>query len=487
MAKVKKMTPEQVVALDLELCNLCQIPKGVCRGPLHKHIMDRRVYLKATTKELATLQEKIDALGDAEPMIGLEFIIQYAPDVKGVLTYHCELCNVFFKINQSFSHITGSSHRLMYLKTKGFEEKTLHFKTVQQYEEFVRRCKFAEKFWGSNKIKVVEELAPIPANAQAKDGQSPTFLELKSAHEAKLKAAQDSGGKIKVEVPKCDVDSFSCNEELFEFLGTFSVESERDVPFVMKVSQAFAKALVQHKRLQALKLLVSANRKKMQEEKKASTNQPKDGRRPMTDSQRAHMANRKAHLAIKQKDSTGVLVDVRGPGFKYKKQIGYGKYNPGAAARAQPGKQGPDYKNKMQSGTKNPEAAAGDQKGEQGAADQPKKPTDYGTENPAVIRMLQQLEAVKAMHIQRGPAFNLRGSGAQNPRGRGSHQNQGNPGRPFMSQKSFYGPGAGNKRKGPPGYQPGAQRPSKFPARGAFFPSRGRGADRRGLPAGSAH
>ncbi|XP_063803233.1 uncharacterized protein LOC134980365 isoform X3 [Pseudophryne corroboree] len=378
MAKGKKartMSYSEAKDHYLTHCDLCQIPKGICRGAIHKYMQDKQIFLKDATDDFVTLEEKIHALREAEPMIGLEYITQYARDAKGFFIYKCDLCSNFFKCYQSVNHVVGTNHRLLYLKTKGFGQQNILFKNLAQYREFIKRCKFAEKFWGRNKITVVDYLAPLAATAG--DGHSPTFLELKAAHEAKLKTAQDSGGSITVEVPKCDVDSFSCNEELFEFLGTFSVESERDVPFVMKVSDIFTKSLEQHNRLKELKRLVFANRKKMQEFKKASrtlpTREPRESRRPVVDHSRSRSSSRR--------DSGETHRDSR-----YKNQSGYGKRNPGAA---------------------------GGKKGKKGAANKNKKRTNYGTENPAVIRMLQQLDAFKAKQIKQGPAIKQRGSGAK--------------------------------------------------------------------------
>ncbi|XP_075048356.1 uncharacterized protein LOC142108527 isoform X5 [Mixophyes fleayi] len=113
------------------------------------------------------------------------------------------------------------------------------------------------------------------------DGGGATFRELKADHEAKMRElyssnSQNSGNTMMELESDCDVSSFWCNEELFEFLGTYKVESDDDVAFARKVSERFTNALVRQKtRMEALRRLIADSKKRLKVDNKASLKFPR--------------------------------------------------------------------------------------------------------------------------------------------------------------------------------------------------------------------
>ncbi|XP_053323796.1 uncharacterized protein LOC128497657 [Spea bombifrons] len=53
---------------------------------------------------------------------------------------------------------------------------------------------------------------------------------------------------ISMDLSECDPDEFLCNNELFDFLDSFKILNNGDVQFVLKVTERFSHALVNHKK-----------------------------------------------------------------------------------------------------------------------------------------------------------------------------------------------------------------------------------------------
>ncbi|XP_068109289.1 uncharacterized protein [Hyperolius riggenbachi] len=104
-----------------------------------------------------------------------------------------------------------------------------------------------------------------------------TFRELKEANEAQMRlpAAKGKLPSKSVDVEDIDEDNFWCNDELYDFLANFVVESNTDVADVLKVIDGCANALIRHKkRTKEIRKRIEEEKRKLEEEKKAFLNIP---------------------------------------------------------------------------------------------------------------------------------------------------------------------------------------------------------------------
>ncbi|KAM5129440.1 uncharacterized protein ACMZJ9_019956 [Mantella aurantiaca] len=147
------------------MCSLCNEP---CRdadeqmrhysSALHKHMKRVKRKQYSYTKNLKSLDEKIKASEEQkEPLIGLEYIYQYAADRRGVVPYVCLLCNCVYKINTIFFHIAGIKHRSVYLSKNfpamGFD-RNFSPRTSADFRRLHTAAEIIEKTHGRRKINI---------------------------------------------------------------------------------------------------------------------------------------------------------------------------------------------------------------------------------------------------------------------------------------------------------------------------------------------
>ncbi|XP_077320412.1 uncharacterized protein LOC143942880 [Lithobates pipiens] len=127
-------------------------------GTLHKYMKRRKRIQYSYTKNLRSLDEKIKASeGQNEPLVGLEYIYQYAADKRGVIPHVCTLCDCVYKLDTIFYHIAGIKHRCLYL-SKNFPAMGIdrHFrvKTPSDVRKILNAAEIVEKSHGRKKINV---------------------------------------------------------------------------------------------------------------------------------------------------------------------------------------------------------------------------------------------------------------------------------------------------------------------------------------------
>ncbi|KAG8442653.1 hypothetical protein GDO86_011442 [Hymenochirus boettgeri] len=186
-----------------------------------------------------------------------------------------------------FMHVVGAKHRIAYLVVKGsFIPRTFidgpSRRPPLNYGPGSKLQKM--DFTTDDFVDIVKK--PTAAEAE----RIITFQDLKAAHEQKLREAQMStesedqdpgdtdeqedeaiiiensdvevhsineendndGSDMEVrsmDLSECDPDEFLCNQELFDFLDTFKINTKEDVTFILKVTEKFSDVLVRHNKL----------------------------------------------------------------------------------------------------------------------------------------------------------------------------------------------------------------------------------------------
>ncbi|XP_069814363.1 uncharacterized protein [Dendropsophus ebraccatus] len=277
---------------------------------------DEEELLPIDLKPNVTLQDHIDACKNSEPAVGLEYIYQYRR--HGYNTYECKLCECRAGLTHMFMHIIGAKHRIYYL---GKHHPTLGIcgpyimKGPKKLKKLRDVCLEVEKQFGRQKINVMDnidsqgtfisDLAKVyytPDSEVKVDFTSDdffdtgdktkatedkpevteektkpfrrvfSFLELKAAHEARLKwAAESDNTEQNSEAQEQDTEKkedkdeecekneevhskepcksnqdFRNNKELFNFLEHFSIVEEEDAKFVNTVVEMLTSALLRH-------------------------------------------------------------------------------------------------------------------------------------------------------------------------------------------------------------------------------------------------
>ncbi|XP_040188790.1 uncharacterized protein LOC120920656 [Rana temporaria] len=127
-------------------------------GTLHKYMKRLKRIQYTYTKNLKTLDDKIKASeGQNEPLIGLEYIYQYAADKRGIIPYVCILCDCVFKLDTVFYHIAGIKHRCVYM-SKNFPtmgiDRNFRVKTPSDFRKLLTAVEIVEKSHGRKQINV---------------------------------------------------------------------------------------------------------------------------------------------------------------------------------------------------------------------------------------------------------------------------------------------------------------------------------------------
>ncbi|XP_069806246.1 collagen alpha-1(I) chain-like isoform X3 [Dendropsophus ebraccatus] len=108
-----------------------------------------------------TLDEQITEVGKKEPLIGLEYIYEYAEDSQGLRIYECKLCRSVYKPASIFFHIVGIEHRTLYLaKHHPIMGIDSSFEVGQQgqYRKLANNALAIEQTHGRKKINVLNEV-----------------------------------------------------------------------------------------------------------------------------------------------------------------------------------------------------------------------------------------------------------------------------------------------------------------------------------------
>ncbi|XP_075700860.1 uncharacterized protein LOC142665173 isoform X2 [Rhinoderma darwinii] len=165
------------------MCNLCgahfNSEKDLATHytmPFHKFMMLTRRSQLLYMGDAKTLSEQIIKTGRKEPLIGLEYIYEYAEDSEGVIMYECKLCESAYKANAIFFHIVGTPHRVLYL-TKHHPIMGIEagFEVHQQiqYRKLANNVLAIELTHGRKKINVVNEVyVPKPSISEYSDSET---------------------------------------------------------------------------------------------------------------------------------------------------------------------------------------------------------------------------------------------------------------------------------------------------------------------------
>ncbi|KAM5165273.1 uncharacterized protein ACMZJ9_007736 [Mantella aurantiaca] len=253
-----------------------------------------------------SLEDQINALGNAEPALGLEYIYEYRSHNR----YQCKLCNCFLGRTHMFMHIVGARHRIQYLgehhPATGISNASVT-KGAKRLRRLREICIRVEQEFGRNRINVVRDEDqvfscddPTPTlpcavyrpNAKLKKmdftsdefmevAEAPeeheegvvTFLELKKAHEVggpenhsgepekgqstgpeknhvKNKEHEldnkDHSGVYNTE-PNPDLDTLPSHEEVFEYLQSFEVHELKHIHFLIKVTDSLRRILTRYR------------------------------------------------------------------------------------------------------------------------------------------------------------------------------------------------------------------------------------------------
>ncbi|XP_073443938.1 uncharacterized protein [Dendrobates tinctorius] len=118
-------------------CDVCQI---FCSSAIHlsDHIggVKHRNAVKQDNPELSAnlqrLQYFLDTYLKDEPMIGLEYVVEYFKN--GSYSYKCNVCDTESSKSTAALHLTGAKHRKAYLKLNQLEV----FKTNDDFMDYLR-------------------------------------------------------------------------------------------------------------------------------------------------------------------------------------------------------------------------------------------------------------------------------------------------------------------------------------------------------------
>ncbi|XP_078489038.1 uncharacterized protein zf(u1like)-5 isoform X1 [Ciona intestinalis] len=87
-------------------------------------------------REESTAQQNFHSLAKEEPVIGLEYVVEYRRrDGNGAITFFCELCNVASDSNIVYDHVCSTKHRVKYMKQHHFDR----YKAVTGYPDYTKQ------------------------------------------------------------------------------------------------------------------------------------------------------------------------------------------------------------------------------------------------------------------------------------------------------------------------------------------------------------
>ncbi|XP_066465285.1 uncharacterized protein [Eleutherodactylus coqui] len=149
-------------------CNLCDAQfnsekeKAIHKNSsIHTFMVGVKRAQQSYMGKAKTLNEQILETGRREPLIGLEYIYEYAEDSEGVRMYECKLCESAFRSDLIFFHIVGIQHRVQYLvkhhPIMGIEAD-FEVELQGHYRKLASNALAIEQIHGRKKITVVNEV-----------------------------------------------------------------------------------------------------------------------------------------------------------------------------------------------------------------------------------------------------------------------------------------------------------------------------------------
>uniref|UniRef100_H2ZR49 U1-type domain-containing protein n=1 Tax=Ciona savignyi TaxID=51511 RepID=H2ZR49_CIOSA len=137
----KEMFVMEKTGMHRFYCEICEVAcssqltlNGHYAGKKHQRVLRKNVVTGKEISKQSLLQEKTNKkdesvaqknfldIAQTEPVIGLEYIVEYRKmNSKVVPKYQCELCCIQCDTLTIYSHVCSNKHRLKYLKQHHFQ------------------------------------------------------------------------------------------------------------------------------------------------------------------------------------------------------------------------------------------------------------------------------------------------------------------------------------------------------------------------------
>ncbi|XP_066435328.1 uncharacterized protein [Eleutherodactylus coqui] len=242
--------------------HVCEVCHVFCSSALHlsDHIGGSK-HRKAVSEEspefLANLQRLeyfLDTYLKDEPMIGLEYIVEFPND--GMYTYKCLLCDTQTPRGTTILHLCGSKHRRAYLE-KHHPNLVVLKKNYSKRSQYTYEIKTAalqvERLHGRKRILDAEnkkEDGPMPAKIPKMPSRvTPEELPpLKGASQQVSSECKSGKENVIVKTEKTNqLSDFTTNNEFLDYLRSFEIRSDGDASFIQTITKNCTKALMKYR------------------------------------------------------------------------------------------------------------------------------------------------------------------------------------------------------------------------------------------------
>ncbi|XP_069586649.1 uncharacterized protein [Ranitomeya imitator] len=200
----------------------CKDCKVFCSSALHlsDHIVGskhRNAVIEDNPEALENLQRLqyfLDTYLKDEPMIGLEYVVEYFKD--GTYSYKCCLCDTDAKRGNTVLHLSGTKHRKLYLE--------------KHHPELLNRQSFYKRTEQTQHIKA------IALQVQSTYGRKRISEAVGSAEAPKLPSTKLN-----------HLEGFKTIDDFMEYLRNFEIKNDGDASFVQQITKNCTNALMKYR------------------------------------------------------------------------------------------------------------------------------------------------------------------------------------------------------------------------------------------------